>query len=163
MQNISWSPYLWLSSWKIQGEHGSLHQDILDFEDLYQGQHNENMMGDYIWGLIRESDLQYTRNSRKLLISETFWVIFDSLCLLTMQVLFFISPHEQKCKNSLFCHNRYEIFLGCVHKINVCAECSCFFIGFKHKQLKCNTWKPGTNIVLHSVTDDLNFSSDDSD
>ena len=32
-----------------------------------------------------------------------------------------------------------------------CAECSCFSIGFRHKQLKHNTWKPGTNTVLHSV------------
>jgi hypothetical protein len=39
---------------------------ILDFERRYQGQYDENMMGDYIWGLIRESDLQYSRKSRKL-------------------------------------------------------------------------------------------------
>src|SRR6218665_676804 len=32
---------------------------------LPQGQYKENMMGDYIWGLLRESDLQYTRKSRK--------------------------------------------------------------------------------------------------
>ncbi|KAL7839426.1 hypothetical protein SRHO_G00260840 [Serrasalmus rhombeus] len=41
------------------------HQDIMNFECRYQGQYNENMMGDYIWGLIRESDLQYSRKSRK--------------------------------------------------------------------------------------------------
>ena len=46
-----------------QGEH--FHQDILDFEHRYQGQYNENMMGDYIWGLIRESNLKYTHKSRK--------------------------------------------------------------------------------------------------
>ena len=46
-----------------QGER--FHQDILDFERRYQGQYNENMMGDYIWGLLRESDLQYTHKSRK--------------------------------------------------------------------------------------------------
>ena len=28
------------------------HQDIKDFESRYQGQYNENMMGDCIWGLI---------------------------------------------------------------------------------------------------------------
>ncbi|KAL6481776.1 hypothetical protein MHYP_G00098560 [Metynnis hypsauchen] len=38
-----------------QGER--FHQDIMNFERRYQGQYNENMMGDYIWGLIRESDL----------------------------------------------------------------------------------------------------------
>ena len=32
---------------------------------LPQGQYNENMMEDYIWGLLGESDLQYTRKSRK--------------------------------------------------------------------------------------------------
>ena len=31
-----------------QGER--FHQDILDFEYHHQGQYNENMMGDYIWG-----------------------------------------------------------------------------------------------------------------
>ena len=47
-------------------EHGEqLHQDIKDFESLYQGQYNENMMGDYIWGLIQESDLEYKQKSRK--------------------------------------------------------------------------------------------------
>ncbi|XP_058885016.1 uncharacterized protein LOC131737778 [Acipenser ruthenus] len=46
-----------------QGER--FHQDMLDFERRNQGQYNENMMGDYIWGLIRESDLQYNRKSRK--------------------------------------------------------------------------------------------------
>jgi hypothetical protein len=44
---------------------GRFHQDILEFECRYQGQYKENMMGDYIWGLIRESDLQYSRKSRK--------------------------------------------------------------------------------------------------
>ena len=43
-----------------QGER--FHQDILDFEHR---QYNKSMMGDYIWGLIKESDLQYTRKSRK--------------------------------------------------------------------------------------------------
>ena len=47
-------------------EHGErFHQDIKDFESRYQGQYNKNMMGDYIWGLIRESDLEYRRKSRK--------------------------------------------------------------------------------------------------
>ena len=45
-----------------QGE--CFHQDTLDFERRYQGQYNENMMGDYIWGLLRESDSQYNRKSR---------------------------------------------------------------------------------------------------
>jgi hypothetical protein len=37
---------------------------VLEFGCRYQGQYNENMMGDYIWGLIRGSDLQYSRKSR---------------------------------------------------------------------------------------------------
>ena len=48
---------------KEQGEH--FHQDILDFQRRYQGQYNQNMMGDSIWGLIGESDLVYNRKSRK--------------------------------------------------------------------------------------------------
>jgi len=52
---------------------------------------------------------------------------------------------------SLFCHNKYKIFLCCGHEIKVCAECRRFSIGFRHRQLKYNTWKPGTKIVLHSV------------
>ena len=47
-------------------EHGErFHQDIKDFESRYQGQYNENMMRDYIWGLIRESDLEYRQKIRK--------------------------------------------------------------------------------------------------
>ena len=41
------------------------HQDILDFERRYQGQYNQSMMGDYIWGLIRESDSLHARKARK--------------------------------------------------------------------------------------------------
>ena len=41
------------------------HQDIKDFESRCQEQYNENIMGDYIWELIRESDLEYRRKSRK--------------------------------------------------------------------------------------------------
>ena len=41
------------------------HLDIKDFESRYQAQYNENMIGDYIWGLIREGDLEYRRKSRK--------------------------------------------------------------------------------------------------
>jgi len=46
-----------------QGER--FHQDVMDFEQRYQGQYNENMMGDYVWGLIREgssSHKRYTKN-----------------------------------------------------------------------------------------------------
>lgn len=46
-----------------QGER--FHQDLKDFERRYQGQYNESMMGDYVWGLIRESELEYSRKSRK--------------------------------------------------------------------------------------------------
>ena len=55
-------------------------------------------------------------------------------------------------KISLFCHNKYDIFWAVVIKlIFFCAECSRFSIGFRQKQLKYNTLKPGTKIVLHSV------------
>jgi hypothetical protein len=46
-----------------QGER--FHQDIMTFERRYQGQYNENMMGDYVWILLRESDFSYKRQSRK--------------------------------------------------------------------------------------------------
>lgn len=46
-----------------QGER--FHQDMMDFEHRYQGSYNENMMGDCIYGLIREINLQYKRQSRK--------------------------------------------------------------------------------------------------
>lgn len=48
-----------------QGE--CFHQDILDFECHYQGTYDENMIRDYIWGLIREHHLQYNCNLKKLL------------------------------------------------------------------------------------------------
>lgn len=34
-----------------QGERS--HQDIMDFELLYQSQYNKNIMGYYIWSLVR--------------------------------------------------------------------------------------------------------------
>ena len=46
-----------------QGER--LHQAVKLFEERYKGQNNENIMGDYIWNLVRESDLTYNRQSRK--------------------------------------------------------------------------------------------------
>jgi hypothetical protein len=46
-----------------QGER--FHQDIQEFERRYQGQYNENMMGDYIWNLIRDSDCTYNRQSKR--------------------------------------------------------------------------------------------------
>ena len=41
------------------------HQDVKSFEERYKGQYNESMMGDYIWNLVRESELTYNRQSRK--------------------------------------------------------------------------------------------------
>ena len=47
-------------------EHGKrFYQDIKDFESRYQGLYNKNMMGDCIWGLIGESNVEYRRKSRK--------------------------------------------------------------------------------------------------
>jgi len=46
-----------------QGER--FHQDVRELERRYQGQYNERMLADYIWGLIRESDFSYKRKSRK--------------------------------------------------------------------------------------------------
>ena len=41
------------------------HQDVKSFEERYKDQYNESMMGDYIWNLVRESELTYNRQSRK--------------------------------------------------------------------------------------------------
>ena len=41
------------------------HQDVKEIERRYQGHYNEKMMGDNIWGLVRECDLDYNRKSRK--------------------------------------------------------------------------------------------------
>ena len=47
-------------------EHGErFHQDMREFERRYQGAYDAKMMGDYVWCLIRESDLQYRRKCRK--------------------------------------------------------------------------------------------------
>lgn len=49
-----------------QGER--FHQDILTMEHRYQGHWNPSMMGDYCWGLVRESD--ETANKRRALLSH---------------------------------------------------------------------------------------------
>ena len=46
-----------------QGER--FYQDVKSFEDCYKSQYNESMMGDYIWNLVRESELTYNRQSHK--------------------------------------------------------------------------------------------------
>ena len=49
-------------------EHGErFHQDVMHFENRYQGQYNEHMMGDYVWSLIRETKVIHQRKSRKSL------------------------------------------------------------------------------------------------
>jgi len=46
-------------------EHGErFHQDILQFERRYQGRCDEKMLGDYIWGLLRESEKELKRAPR---------------------------------------------------------------------------------------------------
>ncbi|GBP38096.1 hypothetical protein EVAR_80377_1 [Eumeta japonica] len=42
-----------------QGER--FHQDIMNFEQRCQGQYNENMIGDYIWGLLRERTFEHKK------------------------------------------------------------------------------------------------------
>ena len=41
------------------------HQDVKSFEECYKGQYNKSMMRDYIWNLVRESELTYNWQSRK--------------------------------------------------------------------------------------------------
>ena len=50
----------------VSKEHGErFHQDISDMERRYQGQWNCNMMGDYLWSIIREVFSIHRRKSRK--------------------------------------------------------------------------------------------------
>ena len=53
-------------------EHGErFHQDIRSFEERYKGQYNENMMGDYIWNLLRHDNMTvFNRQSRRKI---SFW------------------------------------------------------------------------------------------
>ena len=47
-----------------QGE--SFHQDVMDFERRYRGQYYENMMGGFIWCLIRESQYKYKKITKNI-------------------------------------------------------------------------------------------------
>ena len=49
----------------LEGQGERFHQDVKSFEKRYKGQYNKHMIGDYIWNLLRESDLAYNRQSRK--------------------------------------------------------------------------------------------------
>ena len=40
------------------------HQDIMVMEKRYQGRWDASMMGDYMWGLIRNDDTSHKRKSR---------------------------------------------------------------------------------------------------
>jgi len=46
------------------------HQDILDFERRYQGQYNENMIEDCIWGFFEKAICSTLSNLENLIISE---------------------------------------------------------------------------------------------
>src|SRR6218665_1946448 len=80
--------------------------------------YNENMMGTTFGGFFEKAICSILANLENIIISEPLSVIIDCHCLFTMQVLVF------NIKISLFCHNKYEIFLYCGHRIKVCAECS---------------------------------------
>lgn len=42
----------------VSDEHGErFHQDLMDLERRYQGFWDENMMGDYCWSILRETDV----------------------------------------------------------------------------------------------------------
>ena len=53
-------------------EHGEcFHQDVMEFEKGYQGECNERMMGDYVWGLVRETQTLHQRKSRKFVYFQS--------------------------------------------------------------------------------------------
>ena len=71
-------------------EHGErFHQDIKDFESRYQGQNNKNMKGDYIWGLIWESDLEYRRKKpeNNTLLTKL-WTVFHTRTMISATWIF---------------------------------------------------------------------------
>ena len=116
---------IWELTAEEQGER--FHQDIMDFERRYQGQYKENMMRDYFWWLLQESDLQYSRKCRK---SIHFWMPltgFDCIWVLAMRVYigFFVPAWTEKIRQ--FCLYKYETFVACGHSIKVSDECSRFF------------------------------------
>ena len=72
-----------------QGKH--FHQDISNLEHRYQEQYNKNMIGDYIWRLLQENDLQYTCKSRKSTHFGSF--LIDILLTLSIQyaIVFYLT------------------------------------------------------------------------
>lgn len=56
-----------------------LHQDVTDIECRYQGSYKENMMGEYIWFLIREINLQFKCKSRKPTLFEMIYGILSPI------------------------------------------------------------------------------------
>ena len=60
---------------KEQGER--FHQDVKSFEESYKGQCNESMMRDYIWNLVRKSELTYNRQSRKKILFDQVVMYYD--------------------------------------------------------------------------------------
>ena len=42
------------------------HQDVMNFERCYQRQYNENIMGNYIWGLIQESPYKHKKITKNI-------------------------------------------------------------------------------------------------
>ena len=58
---------------------------VMDFKPRYQGQHNENMMGGFIWGLIRESPYKHKKITKNIHFELDF--LLFSIC---MQLLIII-------------------------------------------------------------------------
>ena len=69
-----------------QEQGGRFHQGVMDFERCYKGQYNENMMEDYIWGLIRESPYKH-KKILKIFIFELDFLLFYIYMLLLIIIL----------------------------------------------------------------------------
>ena len=53
-------------------EHGErFHQVVMEFEKRYQGQYNERVTGDYVWGLVRETQTLHRRKSRRFVCFQS--------------------------------------------------------------------------------------------
>ena len=100
-------------------EHGErFHQHVMEFEKRCQGQYNERMMGDYVWGLVRETQTPHRRKNRKSVFSinslieyvACYILLLISISLYVSTLLYSFSNVQRHfsaiflCKYTVFCY-----------------------------------------------------------
>ena len=63
---------------------GRFHQDVMDFERRYQGLYNENMMGGFIWGLIRECPYKHKKIPKNIHFWTWFFIILHLYAIVSL-------------------------------------------------------------------------------